>query len=414
MSKKSSKTSPLESATYVPPQIILQRYAEVLVNYALNSGVGVKPGEVVQVTVPDVAKPLALELQNALLRAGAQPMTRLIPTGFEKDFFALANDAQLKFFPEKYMKSRVELIDHNISIIADVDPHDLADVPPEKIMAARDSRYPMSKWLRAKETQGKFTWTAGLWGVQAKADLVGLTLEEYWQQIINACFLDQENPVQKWRELQALQETIKTKLNALSIDYLLIKGPDIDLKVELGPHRIWQGGSGRNIPSFELFTSPDWRGSNGWVQFNQPVYRYGNVMKDVYLEFKDGLVTKATAKVGQKVLEQMLKTKNANKMGEYSLTDKRMSRITHTMAETLYDENIGGPFGNTHLAIGMAYKDCYRGDASLVAENEWEEMGFNDSAEHTDIISTTDRTVTAVLMDGTQKVIYADGMFQVE
>jgi aminopeptidase len=114
------------------------------------------------------------------------------------------------------------------------------------------------------------------------------------------------------------------------------------------------------------------------------------------------------------VLEEMLKTKNASKMGEYSLTDKRMSRITHTMAETLYDENIGGPFGNTHLAIGMAYKDCYRGDASVVAENEWEEMGFNDSAEHTDIISTTDRTVTAVLTDGTEKVIYKDGMFTLD
>jgi aminopeptidase len=193
----------------------------------------------------------------------------------------------------------------------------------------------------------------------------------------------------------------------------LVKGEDVDLKVKLGANRIWKGGGGRNIPSFELFTSPDWRETEGWIRFNQPLYRYGNVVKDVFLRIKKGVVVEATASQGQKVLEQMLKTKNADKIGEYSLTDKRMSRITHVMAETLFDENIGGPFGNTHLAIGMAYRDCYRGDMSKVSKKEWRQMGFNNSAEHTDIISTTDRTVTAFLTDGSQRIIYKDGMFVV-
>jgi aminopeptidase len=109
----------------------------------------------------------------------------------------------------------------------------------------------------------------------------------------------------------------------------------------------------------------------------------------------------------------MLQSPNANKIGEFSLTDNRLSRITHPMAETLYDENIGGPFGNTHLAIGMAYKDCYRGNPAIVKPEEWEAMGYNDSPEHTDIISTTDRTVTAHLTDGTKKVIYAAGQFKI-
>jgi aminopeptidase len=66
---------------------------------------------------------------------------------------------------------------------------------------------------------------------------------------------------------------------------------------------------------------------------------------------------------------------------------------------------------NDYLAIGMAYKDCYRGDKSLVSKPEWEKMGYNDSAEHTDIISTTDRTVTATLTSGEKMVIYKDGRF---
>ena len=75
----------------------------------------------------------------------------------------------------------------------------------------------------------------------------------------------------------------------------------------------------------------------------------------------------------------MLKSPNADKLGEFSLTDKRMSRITHVMAETLFDENISGPFGNTHIAIGRAYKDCFRGDARKMTAKDWANHGFNDS-----------------------------------
>lgn len=398
-------------ATYQPSQAILRKYAEVLVNFALNSGQGVKPGEVVQCAVPDVATKLGLELQNAILRAGAHPIVRLLPSGYEKDFYELANKEQLSFFPAEYYKARVKLIDHQIGIIADVDPEELKDVDPVRITLVRDARDQYRKWLMQKEVDGKFTWTLGLWGVPAKAKEVGLSMEEYWNQIIKACFLDKEDPVAEWKQLAVFQDEIKTKLNALEIDWLDVKGEDVDLRIKLGKNRIWQGGSGRNIPSFEFFTSPDWRGTTGWIHFNQPLYRYGNVLRDITLKFENGVVTEAKARVGNKLLQQMLKSTNANKIGEYSLTDKRMSRITHVMAETLFDENIGGPFGNTHLAIGMAYKDCYRGEAGKLTKAEWEELGYNDSPEHTDIISTTDRTVTATLTDGTKKVIYKDGMF---
>lgn len=398
---------------YVPSEQILNRYAQVLVNYALNSGEGVKPGEVVQCVVPDVAKPLGLALQNVILRAGAHPVMRLLPTGFDQDFYTLANEDQLTFFPREYSRARANLMDHQIMILADVDPYELKHVDPAKIVKARDAKRELREWLVEKETQGKFTWTLGLWGVAAKAEIVGLSLEDYWKEIIKACFLDQEDPVAEWRKVQGLQREIQAKLNQLSIDYLEVKGEDADLKVTLGADRVWKAGGGRNIPSFEFFTSPDWRGVDGWIRFNQPVYRYGNVMSGVLLRFEKGLVVEATAEEGEALLKQMLTSDNANKAGEYSLTDKRMSRITHVMAETLFDENIGGPFGNTHLAIGMAYKDCYRGDASQLSKEEWEQRGFNESPEHTDIVSTTDRTVTAFLTDGSSKVIYKDGMFVV-
>jgi aminopeptidase len=398
-------------ADYQPAKIILQKYAQVLINFALNSGQGVKKGEVVMVGVPDVAKPLALELQNAILKAGAHPIMRLFPTGFSKDFYTLSSDDQIKFFPEKYLHAQADLLDHRVQIIAEPDPFELKNTDPKKMLMARISTKPYQDWLQAKEVAGKHTWTIALWATPAKAKLVGLSLKAYWQQIIQACFLDKDNPIAEWKKVFALQEKILKKINELKIDSVHIQGKDVDLKLRLGADRIWQGGTGRNIPSFEIFTSPDWRGSVGKIRFNQPLYRYGNLIEGVELEFKAGRIIKASAKTGNKLLQQMVKTKNADKLGEFSLTDKRMSRITHVMAETLFDENIGGSFGNTHVAIGLSYKDCFRGDGQKLKPEDWQKRGFNDSAEHTDIISTTDRTVTATLVGGKKMVIYKKGKF---
>lgn len=400
-----------QSIRYSPPQEILKKYAQVLINFALGNKEGILKGEVVECIVPDVAKPLALELQNAILKAGGHVLMRIIPTGFEGDFYTLASEEQLTFFPAKHLKSKADLINHSVGILADTDPFELANVDPHKITTSLIAKKAYREWLMHKENKGKFTWTLALWGVEEKAELVGLSIEDYWQQIISACFLDTVDPISEWRKIHSLQESIKKKLNALKMASVHIKGEHVDLTVRLGAERIWNGGSGRNIPSFELFTSPDWRGTEGWIEFNQPLYRYGNELTGIRLEFHNGRVVRSSATKGDALLKQILKTPDADKIGEYSLTDKRMSRITHPMAETLFDENIGGPFGNTHLAVGMSYKDCYRGNPARVKAEKWAEMGYNDSAEHTDIISTTDRTVTATLTDGTTKVIYADGQF---
>ncbi len=396
---------------YIPPQKILKNYADVLVNFALGSGKGIKKGDIVEISVPDVAKPLAFELQKAVLLAGGHPLVKLHPTGFSKDFYNLASDEQLTFFPEKYLQQKAKMLTHMVSVIADVDPTELKNCDPNKILKSRAAQYPYREWLFKKEHKGQFTWTLGLWGTQAKADAVGLTLEEYWDQIIHACYLDAADPIAEWKKLSKLQKSIQKKLNTLSIEEVHLEGPDVDLTVKLGPERAWKTGSGCNIPSFEHFTSPDWRGTRGWIFFNQPLYRYGNLIEGVKLQFENGKVISSTAKKGEKLLTAMIATENADKLGEFSLTDKRLSRITHPMAETLYDENIGGPFGNTHVAVGMAYKDCYKGTTSKVSDQEWEDMGYNNSSVHTDIVSTTDRTVTATLTDGSKIVIYKDGMF---
>jgi aminopeptidase len=98
---------------------------------------------------------------------------------------------------------------------------------------------------------------------------------------------------------------------------------------------------------------------------------------------------------------------------EFSMTDSRFSHITKFMAETLYDENIWWKYGNTHIAIGRSYEETYAWDVSKLNEKQKEKIWFNFSAEHRDLVSTTNRTITATLANWKKKVIYKDGKFTI-
>jgi aminopeptidase len=404
---------------YVPSKKILENYAKVLVNFALNDGKGIKKGEVVHLNATESAKPLFIEVRNQIIRSGGHVIANFLPDGtvdrrsVTREFFELASPTQLDWFPAKYVRGLVDEIQHSIHLLAHSNPHELKGIDPKKVMRRGKAWKPFRDWENAKELRDEFSWTIGLYGTEAMAKEAGMSIQAYWQQIINACFLDKKDPVAEWKKMiQFIRGTAKN-LNKLNpkIDKLHVEGPDADLWISMGKKRKWVGGTGKNIPSFEIFTSPDWRGTNGWIRFNQPLYRYGNKITGIQLWFKDGVVVKSSAKTNEKLLKEMIATPGANKIGEYSITDKRTSRITKFMAETLYDENIGGPQGNTHLALGMAYKDTCTDNIADMTQEQFDDLGFNDSSVHTDIISTAPRTVTAHLHDGTQKVIYKDGMY---
>jgi aminopeptidase len=406
---------------YVPSEKILERYADVLVNFALGSGKGIKKGDVVRVTAHESAKPLYAAIHRAIIKAGGHMVSNYLPddvssdSGYNisRDFFALALPDQLDFFASKLSRGMVDQIDHTIRILADADMHSLEGIDPKKIMRRGVAIKPLRDWQNEKEHKGKFTWTIALYGTPAMAHEAGLTLDEYWSQIIRACFLDETDPIATWKGVYKKLESYRKSLNMLApkTDRLHVEGPDADLWIKLGEKRTWLGGSGRNIPSFELFTSPDCRGTEGWIRFNQPLYRYGNKVEGIELHFKGGKVIKSSARVNEKLLKEMIATPGANMVGEFSLTDKRFSRITKFMAETLFDENMGGPQGNTHIALGMSYKDTFSGNVAKFTNVQAKALGFNDSSVHTDIISTAQRTVTAHLKDGTTRVIYKNGEF---
>ena len=396
---------------YQPPADIITKYADLLVNCALGGGKGIKAGDVVYLRVPECAKPMLLALQRAVWKAGGHTITNFAPDGATRPFYEIANDAQLDFFPDKYYHGLVEQVDHLCAVKASVDKQELKGIDPARVQRNEKSIKPWMDWRRDKEAAGKLCWTLAMWGPPQMAKEVNLTQEAYWDEIIKACYLDHEDPVTKWRELMAETNRLKERLDALQIDQVRIEAPGTDLIIGIGEGRQWLGGTGRNIPSFEVFISPDWRRTQGHITFTEPLYRYGTLIKGVYAEFQDGRAVKVSAQEGEDVLRSMIAVEHADKLGEFSLTDGRMSRITKFMGETLFDENVGGQQGNTHVAFGNAYRDSYPGDASKVPKEEWTRLGYNESAVHTDIVATSPRTVTATLNDGSRRVIYRDGKF---
>ena len=186
----------------------------------------------------------------------------------------------------------------------------------------------------------------------------------------------------------------------------------MDFTVLLGEKRKFIAGGGCNVPSFEIFTSPDWRGTKGVYFADLSSYRSGNYVKGVRLEFKNGRAIKADAQQGAEFVRKMLAMdRGAAQIGEFSLTDRRFSKINKFMADILFDENFGGKYGNCHVAVGASYADTYNGPQTELTKDAKKSLGFNESSLHWDLINTENKRVRAKLKNGTEVTVYEKGEF---
>ncbi len=393
--------------------IHLQRYAQVLI-WGLKTArmERFKKGDIVLIRYDMAALPLAEVVYTHLLEMGLNPVQRTsFSPRMEHDYYSLSNTKQLVFNTpgdEELFKA----IDGSISLRAPASITHLCDVRPEKIGKAAVARKYLNDILDRREAEGKFGWTLCVYPTTELAGHAGLTMEEYSEQIINACSLKKTDPVAWWKNIYNDAQSIKNWLNSMKVIRYSIESEHVDLKVTPGLKRKWVGISGHNIPSFELFLSPDWRGTEGAFYADQPTYRSGNFVKGIHLFFKAGSVERASAEQGEEFLKKQIAMDNgANKLGEFSLTDKRFSKINTFMANTLYDENYGGKSGNCHVALGASYSDTFDGDASELTPDKKKEFGFNESALHWDLVNTEKKRVIAHLASGKHITIYEDGKF---
>jgi len=391
----------------------LEKYADVLL-WGLKTA-RVKPlkkGDMVLLQYDLPALELAEILFGRLLDLGLNPIQRLgMTTTMEKSFYEKADDRQLSFLSPGD-KPTYERLDGRIFLRAPESLTHLGSVDPRKIARAMVARKHLRELMEEREHQGLHGWTLCLFPTTELATQAKLSLEEYTNQVIRACYLDQINPVGEWQRVYQEVGKIKKWLNALPVKDFHIEAEHIDLRITPGASRKWIGISGHNIPSFELFLSPDWRGTEGTFYANQASYRSGNYVEGVKLVFEKGCVIDVQADKGDEFTKKQLEMDpGAKRVGEFSLTDRRFSRIDCFMADTLFDENYGGKYGNTHIALGASYTDTFSGDISQMNKALKKKLGFNDSALHWDLVNTEKKTVTAILKNGKKQVIYDDGQF---
>lgn len=397
-------------------KIVLSKYADVLIwgleTARESTGGKYKKGDVIYIIYELDSLKLTEVLYRKLLEKGMHVIIRMKGTPkMEFDFFDVANEEQLKFLPS-WSKEMYKHLNGVMALYAPSSLTHLANIDSKKIAISAIAGKPLRDIEGKREQSGDSGWTLCMMPTKALAKQAKMSVKEYSEEIIKACYLDKKNPVKIWEGIRQKSEAIKKWLNALKIDYLHIESENIDLKITPGEKRKWLGVSGHNIPSFELFTSPDWRGTEGIFYANQPSYRSGNYVTGVRLEFKKGVAVKIDAEKGKSFTRQQLEMDaGAKKLGEFSLTDKRFSKIDKFMADTLFDENFGGKFGNCHVAVGSSYSDTFKGDLSALTAKTKKELGFNDSALHWDLVNTEEKRVSAVLNNGKKILIYEKGMF---
>ena len=392
----------------------LERYADVLLWGLHTARRGrFRKGNVILLQYDRSALRLAEILYDRIIEDGMNPVQRMgLTAGMERSFFGKTVERQLVFQPpgerELYGNIHGRLYLHAPDSLTH-----LKEIDPARIGKALVARKPLRDILERREREGFFGWTLCTLPTEELARQARTTPETYTEQIIRACYLDREDPAGKWEEIRRNANALKRWLESLDVSFFHVESAHIDLRITPGMQRKWAGISGHNIPSFELFVSPDWRGSEGTFYANLPSYRSGNYVEGARLTFVRGKAVEIRAEKGEAfAVRQLGMDRGAKRIGEFALTDRRFSRIDRFMADTLFDENFGGEHGSCHIAVGASYADTFAGDPAALNSTLKKKLGFNESALHWDLVNTEDKTVTAHLATGKGVVIYENGCFQ--
>lgn len=305
------------------------------------------------------------------------------------------------------------------------DPSILRGIDPAKPAAASRARNTECRAFRDGMDFGRNAWCIAGVPVRAWAREVfpELSADEavyrLWLLILEVSRADGEDPESAWETHNASFEKTKRFLNGHRFDALRYEASNgTNLTVGMTEGHIWDGGAGRtqtgvtffpNIPTEEVFTSPDRTRADGVVHSALPLVHNGQVVRDFWLRFEGGRVVDFGAEQGYEVLRHIIETdESAARLGECALVSKNTPiRQSDTLFyDTLYDEN-----ASCHLALGMGFPECLAGGVKMDKEALLA-RGVNQSSTHVDfMIGTDDLSVTGVCADGTEVPVFVNGQW---
>ena len=322
---------------------ILNKYAKLLVNYCLE----IQPGDRLFVKTTTLAEPLVREVFREVTKAGGYMETFMDFREQDRIFFSEANEQQLNYV-SPYFKQSMETFEAYLNIRAQYNLRENANIDIAKANIRKEASSGM--W----QTYFKRTATRDLkrslcqYPTLANAQEAGMSLEEYEQFVFNACYLYEDDPVSKWLEVRAYQQEIVDFLNKREL--VRYRHPDFDISFKTNG-RTWINSDGQtNMPSGEVYTSPEEDSVNGKIHFSLPAIQGGYEVQDVTLWVKDGEIYKWDAKRGKSYLDKIFKIPGALRFGEAAIgTNRNIQQMTKNI---LFDEKIGG---TVHMAIGQSY-----------------------------------------------------------
>jgi aminopeptidase len=387
----------------------LERYAEL----AVRVGANVQEGQTVFVSTIVEHAPLTRALARAAYRAGARFVdVRYVDDHVRHAMIGLGPDEALTHSPE-WMKTYARSWEGNarIATTGDPEPELMSDLDGERVGSARMTD--VIEIARAQMLDRSVNWTgvaypnAG-WAARVFGEP---DVERLWDAVAFCTRLDEPDPVQAWRDHMQKLERRAAALTDLKLDSLHYSGPGTNFTVGLLDEARWMSALFRtkdgveyvpNMPTEEIFTSPDCRRAEGTLRSTRPLALAGDVVEGLQLTVRDGRIVDVQAEKGAGVVRGQLEIDDrAAYFGELALVDgaSRVGQTNITFFDTLYDEN-----ATCHIAYGFGIAEAFEGEPT---------DGMNISNVHTDfMVGGPELAVDGITKDGGRVPILREDTWQ--
>ena len=399
---------------------VMRSYAKLIVRVGANVQKGQEVRVFASLDQPGFIKMLAEECYKAGASRVTVDWNYPELTKLSARYMKLRDLSETREWEKARMQDMVDHLPVRIFIESE-DPDGLRGINP-KYFKAFAARIKISKPYR-DAIDNKHQWCIAAvpgeaWAKKVHPELSKrAAVEQLWKDILYTARADGEDPIADWEEHNRDLKARSKYLNDLHLRELRYHSANgTDFKVGLIPTAEFHAGRDKtmqgvvydpNMPTEEVFTSPDRRTAEGIVYATKPLSYQGQLIENFSVRFEKGRAVEVKAEKGQDVLEQIISMdEGCHYLGECALVPKEspIHQSGLLFYNTLFDENAA-----CHLALGFGFDECVKGFENMTKE-ELYEIGVNDAGNHTDfMIGSDDLSIDGVDEHGNVHPIFRNG-----